>query len=196
MHQRARSLWTVTAICAFADSRVAIYGRRGGYRHVNSIGVLVMNSVQNVISRGSSPIARIIAALLSGAIFGAGLVISGMSNPHKVHNFLAIGPNWDPSLLVVMGAATITAFLGYRLIWRRRKPLYDEQFHIPDRRDIDRPLVIGALLFGLGWGIAGYCPGPALTALLIVPSEGIWFVGAMLAGMVAQRRVSSPSGRA
>lgn len=128
-----------------------------------------------------------ITALLSGALFGAGLVISGMSNPHKVLNFLALDAQWDPSLLVVMAAATLTTFIGFRLSWRRKTPLFDEQFHLPTRRDIDRPLVLGALLFGLGWGIAGYCPGPALTALMIAPSEGAWFVASMMIGMALQR---------
>jgi len=146
-----------------------------------------MSTAQAMTKPGAFPFGQTIAALLSGALFGAGLVISGMSNPHKVLNFLALDAQWDPSLLVVMGAATLTALIGFRLAWRRQTPLFDEQFHLPTRRDIDRPLVLGALLFGLGWGIAGYCPGPALTATLIAPAEGLWFVASMLIGMMAQR---------
>lgn len=146
-----------------------------------------MSTLQTSPGATASPVGQTLAALLCGTLFGSGLVISGMSNPHKVLNFLALGPHWDPSLLVVMGAATLTTFIGFRLSWMRQSPMFEEKFHLPTRRDIDRPLIIGALLFGLGWGIAGYCPGPALTAVLIIPAEGLWFVGAMLCGMLTHR---------
>lgn len=129
----------------------------------------------------------LLAAALAGALFGAGLVVSGMSDPNKVLAFLDVLGAWDPSLLVVMAAAMGTAFLGYRIAWKRSKPLLAASFHVPDNRTIDGPLVAGAALFGLGWGLAGYCPGPALTALAIAPREAVWFVGAMIAGMALQR---------
>ena len=127
------------------------------------------------------------AAALAGLLFGLGLVISGMSNPLKVLAFLDLRGAWDPSLLVVMAAATVTTFLGYRWAWRREAPLAEPRFDLPTRRDIDAPLVLGAALFGLGWGLAGYCPGPALTALVLVPGEGALFVGAMVVGMILAR---------
>lgn len=128
-----------------------------------------------------------LSAALAGALFGAGLVISGMSDPNKVLAFLDVLGRWDPSLLVVMAAAMGTTFVGYRLVWRRARPLVADQFHVPTRKDIDLRLVGGATLFGLGWGLAGYCPGPALTALVIAPAEAAWFVAAMILGMVIQQ---------
>lgn len=127
-----------------------------------------------------------LSAGLAGALFGAGLVISGMSDPNKVLAFLNLGGRWDPSLIVVMATALITAFLGYRLVWKRGQPTQDSEFHLPSNRTVDGSLVIGAALFGLGWGLAGYCPGPALTALAIAPGEALWFVAAMVAGMTIQ----------
>lgn len=125
----------------------------------------------------------LLAAGLAGALFGAGLVISGMSDPQKVLAFLDVLGAWDPSLMVVMATALVTAFIGYRLVWRRSRPSLDSSFHLPQAKAIDARLVMGAALFGVGWGLAGYCPGPALTALLIAPLEALWFVGAMVAGM-------------
>jgi uncharacterized membrane protein YedE/YeeE len=86
-----------------------------------------------------------------------------------------------------MLAAVVTASVGFRLAWGHGQPLLDSRFHLPTRRDIDQSLVLGAALFGLGWGLAGYCPGPALTALVIAPGEALWFVGAMVVGMVLRR---------
>lgn len=129
----------------------------------------------------------LLAAALSGALFGAGLVISRMSDPNKVLAFLDVLGAWDPSLIVVMAAAMGTAFVGYRLVWRRGQPALDSTFHLPRSRTIDAPLVIGAALFGVGWGLAGYCPGPALTALVIAPGEALWFVGAMAIGILLRQ---------
>ena len=136
----------------------------------------------------ASRMKTMVMATLSGALFGAGLVISGMSDPNKVLNFLDVLGPWDPSLLFVMGAATVVTFVGYRLCFRQAAPVCDTAFHLPEKRGVDLPLVGGAALFGLGWGLAGYCPGPALTALVINPAEALWFVGAMLLGMALQRR--------
>ena len=125
---------------------------------------------------------RVILALLSGALFGAGLVVSGMSNPNKVLNFLDLLGPWDASLLVVMMVAVPVTAVGFRLAWSRNAPLCGGDFQNPPGRHVDGRLLGGAALFGVGWGVAGYCPGPALTAVLIAPHEGLLFVGAMLAG--------------
>lgn len=126
---------------------------------------------------------RLLAATLSGVLFGAGLVISGMSNPNKVLNFLDLAGPWDPSLLLVMAAAVMITFLGFRLAWRLQRPWCAESFQLPSARRPDLRLLVGAALFGLGWGLAGYCPGPALTALVIAPGEAGLFVAAMLGGI-------------
>lgn len=131
---------------------------------------------------------RVIWAAIAGALFGAGLVVSGLANPNKVLGFLDLAGAWDPSLLVMMGTAVIGTGIGFRLVWRRQSPLCDREYHVPSARSVDQRLVTGAVLFGLGWGLTGYCPGPALTALVIHPSEGVWFVGALLAGAAIRYR--------
>ena len=120
---------------------------------------------------------------LSGLVFGLGLVISGMANPAKVINFLDLAGSWDPSLAFVMGGATLTAFIGYRLAWRQPKPVLTEKFEIPSSTAIDRPLIAGAAIFGIGWGIGGFCPGPALTSLPLLAPGTLAFVPAMLLGL-------------
>lgn len=127
---------------------------------------------------------RHISALLAGLIFGGGLIISQMVNPDKVISFLDIFGNWDPSLALVMGAALIVTAVGYRLVWRRSKPLAADQFQIPTNKTIDKKLAMGAILFGIGWGLVGLCPGPAIAALLFGGSPIIIFLGAMVVGMV------------
>ncbi|MEL6572512.1 MAG: DUF6691 family protein [Pseudomonadota bacterium] len=127
---------------------------------------------------------RIILGFLCGLIFGVGLVISGMSDPAKVLNFLDVAGNWDPSLAFVMGGASVTAYIGYRLVWKRPAPLVMADFDIPKSTAIDRPLLTGAALFGIGWGIGGFCPGPAWTALPLMAPGTLAFVPAMLVGIV------------
>ena len=129
---------------------------------------------------------------LAGAIFGAGLLISGMTQPAKVIGFLDPTRGWDPSLAFVMaGAATVYALL-FRWIQRRRsRPWLDVRFHLPTRRDLDRPLVVGAALFGIGWGLGGLCPGPGIVAAASGSIAGLAFVAAMLAGMFAHHRMTS-----
>lgn len=125
--------------------------------------------------------------LLIGLLFGAGLVVSGMTNPAKVQNFLDLAGNWDPSLAFVMGGAVIVAMAGFRLVLRRPKPIADVQFHVPASVTIDAPLLVGPAIFGIGWGLSGYCPGPAIAALgLGAPGTVVYVVG-MLAGMQAAR---------
>ncbi|TFL18686.1 DUF6691 family protein [Jannaschia formosa] len=134
---------------------------------------------------------RIALGFLSGLVFGLGLVISGMSNPAKVLNFLDLAGTWDPSLAFVMGGATVTAFIGYRLVWHRRAPVLETRFDVPTNTRIDRPLILGAALFGTGWGIGGFCPGPAWTALPLLAPGTLVFVPAMLAGLWLGARASS-----
>lgn len=135
--------------------------------------------------------------LLAGLLFGVGLVVSGMSDPAKVLNFLDVFGTWDPSLAFVLGGASTTAFLGYRLVRRRDRPVVFDAFELPTRSDVDARLVGGAALFGVGWGIGGFCPGPAWTALTLAAPGTLAFLPAMLVGMGAmtwwsgRRRVGS-----
>ncbi|NND91386.1 MAG: YeeE/YedE family protein [Granulosicoccus sp.] len=122
-------------------------------------------------------------AWLAGVIFGVGLLVSGMANPAKVLNFLDVLGSWDPSLAFVMGGAVLTTMVGYPLISRRSSPRLAPRFQMPVRSDIDRPLVSGAALFGLGWGIGGFCPGPAWTSLSGLAPGALVFLVAMLTGM-------------
>ncbi len=122
-------------------------------------------------------------ALLAGALFGAGLVISGMTDRLKVQGFLDLAGNWDPTLAFVMSGGLLVTLPGFWLIRRRVKPVLESRFHLPTRRDIDARLLIGAACFGIGWGIAGFCPGPALATLVRFDAAALIFVLAMLAGM-------------
>jgi uncharacterized protein len=123
----------------------------------------------------------------AGFLFGLGLVISGMSNPAKVAGFLDLAGNWDPSLVLVMAAGLCVTVPAFHLVLKRPEPLFSSHFFLPTRQDIDSRLIIGAVLFGLGWGIAGFCPGPALTALVSLDSSVLLFVAAMIGGMVLHR---------
>ena len=125
----------------------------------------------------------IVLAIASGALFGVGLLVSGMTLPDKVRGFLD-ATAWDPSLAFVMGGALVTYMLLYRMIVKRRRdPWFESMFHLPTRQDIDLPLVTGAALFGVGWGLAGACPGPGLVAAASGQVGALVFVAAMLAGM-------------
>lgn len=126
---------------------------------------------------------RAFFGLFAGIVFGVGLVISGMADPAKVLSFLDIAGQRDPSLALVMGGAVVASSVGYRLVWRRRTPLLMERFEIPSATAIDRRLVAGAAIFGIGWGIGGFCPGPALTSLSLAAPGTLVFVPAMLTGM-------------
>lgn len=136
---------------------------------------------------------RPVFGFLSGLVFGIGLIISGMANPAKVLNFLDIFGAWDPSLAFVMGGASVTAFIGYRLVWQRERPVLMDGFDIPSANNIDKNLLLGAAIFGIGWGIGGFCPGPAWTALPIAATGTLIFVPAMLIGIFAGRRIKSLS---
>ncbi|GMG84217.1 YeeE/YedE family protein [Paralimibaculum aggregatum] len=126
---------------------------------------------------------RPLAGLAAGLVFGLGLVISGMADPAKVLAFLDIAGAWDPSLAFVMGGAIAVALPGFLLLPRRGAPALGGRFELPTARAIDRNLLLGAALFGLGWGIGGFCPGPAFTALTLAAPGTLVFVPAMLAGM-------------
>jgi uncharacterized membrane protein YedE/YeeE len=124
-----------------------------------------------------------LGAAASGLVFALGLGISGMTRPAKVVAFLDIGGDWDPSLAFVMVGAIGVYALLYRLILRREAPALDSRFHLPSATGIDTRLVIGAVLFGMGWGLAGYCPGPAIASLVSLSQEVWIFVGSMALGM-------------
>ncbi|MGL5009878.1 MAG: DUF6691 family protein [Paracoccaceae bacterium] len=131
---------------------------------------------------------RTLAALIAGIVFGLGIAISGMANPAKVLNFFDIFGTWDPSLAFVMGGGLVTATIGYRLIFaRRQSPLLDATFHLPTAKDIDAKLIGGSALFGIGWGIAGFCPGGAIPALGFAPWPTALFLAAMATGMILAR---------
>lgn len=134
--------------------------------------------------------AKTAAAFAIGLLFGLGLVISQMINPAKVIAFLDIFGDWDPSLAVVMAAALATTLIGYRIVLARPSPLLDETFHLPTKTMIDRPLVVGAAIFGLGWGLAGFCPGPGLAALPVGGVDAALFVVAMVVGLRLHDRLT------
>lgn len=121
--------------------------------------------------------------LFSGILFGVGLVLSGMTQPSKVVGFLDFFGHWDPSLAFVMGGAVLVNVVLFRMIFKRQRPLFAEKFHLPTRDDIDGRLVTGGALFGIGWGMAGYCPGPAITSMVSLQAPAFIFVIAMAAGM-------------
>src|SRR5579862_4133010 len=129
----------------------------------------------------------IVAAFGCGLIFGLGLIIGQMSNPAKVLNFLDFAGTWDPSLAFVMAGAVAVAAVGFALARRRTKPLLRATFDRPSKTQIDLPLISGSALFGIGWGLVGFCPGPALTALGFARPEAFIFVAAMIAGMALFR---------
>ncbi|HMV17742.1 MAG TPA: hypothetical protein PLN96_09910 [Zoogloea sp.] len=125
----------------------------------------------------------VFTAFLAGLVFGIGLIVSGMANPSKVTGFLDLAGAWDPSLAFVMAGAIALGVVGYRVALRRGRPVFGAALQIPTLRNIDRRLVVGSALFGIGWGIAGICPGPGLVMLGAGLPEGLVFVSAMLVGM-------------
>ncbi|MGR3547848.1 MAG: DUF6691 family protein [Roseovarius sp.] len=134
---------------------------------------------------------RILSALLVGLVFGVGIAISGMINPAKVLNFFDIAGTWDPSLIFVMGGALLTTFIGYRLVLKRPGPIVEAEFKLPTNRVIDARLIGGSAVFGLGWGIAGFCPGAAVPALGSGRYEVVAFVAALLAGLWVAKTIQT-----
>ncbi len=135
---------------------------------------------------------RFIAPFVAGLVFALGLGISGMTDANKVIGFLNLAGDWDPSLAFVMVGAIGVHLALYRIILRRKSPLFGDTFDIPTRRDVDPQLVGGAAVFGIGWGLGGFCPGPGLVSLAGFGSFAAVFVGFMLLGMVVHKRVHRP----
>jgi len=129
----------------------------------------------------------ILGSLIAGLLFGLGLAVSGMVNPAKVLAFLDLFGDWDPSLMLVMGAALVPSFIAYRSLPKRPRPLYDTGFHLPTATHIDARLIAGAVLFGVGWGLVGLCPGPAIASLAYGHLESIVFFAAMAGGIGMSR---------
>ena len=137
----------------------------------------------------STVLKRTFAGLLTGAIFGLGLAVSGLSDPDNVLQFLTISSNWSPALLFTMGAGVLVTFIGFRWVLQRG-PVFEDQLHIPTKNKLDRRLLIGAAIFGVGWGLAGFCPGPALTSLSTGLAEPFIFIASMIVGSQVQKMVS------
>ena len=180
LHERPRDLWPRSAVGALAGRGRGVHGDR----HWHDFRSAARNR------------RRVMTALLSafgaGLLFGAGLWLSGMANPQKVLGFLDITGNWDPSLLLVMAGAVAVTLAAFNSTLKRGAPSLAPRFVLPDRKAIDGPLVAGAAIFGVGWGLGGYCPGPALTAVASLTLEPVVFVVAMIAGgLSAQARLRS-----
>lgn len=131
-----------------------------------------------------------LSGLFCGLLFGAGLAASGMTNPAKVIGFLNIFGTWDPDLIFVMGAAVITTVISFRLVLKRKTPIFENSFSLPTSSHVDFKLLLGAVLFGVGWGLYGYCPGPALAALVYLQPVTFIFVLAMVLGMFVGNKVN------
>jgi uncharacterized membrane protein YedE/YeeE len=138
---------------------------------------------------------RLVPAFLIGLLFGTGIVISSMANPAKVLNFFDFAGTWDPSLAFVMGGALIVTAIGYRLVLARAHPLIERRFHLPTARDVDARLLGGAALFGVGWGMSGFCPGGALPVIGTARADVLLFVVALVAGILATRGIMSVAGK-
>lgn len=135
------------------------------------------------------PLLRFLSPLFAGALFGVGLVLGGMTQPAKVVGFLDVTGDWDPSLILVMGGAVMVYALLYRVFTKREAPLFATTFSLPTRKDLDARLLAGAALFGVGWGLGGFCPGPGLVSLGSGGGKAATFVVTMLAGMELKRRL-------
>jgi uncharacterized membrane protein YedE/YeeE len=142
----------------------------------------------------------LISAFLIGSLFGGGLIVSGMTNPAKVQNFLDLFGRWDPSLAFVMGGALVVTFVGFRLTWQRPAPIDHDRFEVPQSTELTRSLAIGSVLFGIGWGLAGLCPGPALAVIPMAPAPAMIFFIGLYGGVVLHqlwdRRVKLNTGTA
>ncbi len=131
---------------------------------------------------------RLLAALVSGLLFGTGIALSGMINPAKVLNFFDVAGTWDPSLIFVMGGGLLVALMGYRVVFAASsRPLFDTRFHLPAAKSINAPLVAGSAVFGIGWGLSGFCPGGSIPALGLGESSAYVFVGAMIVGLASAK---------
>ncbi|MDQ3926432.1 MAG: YeeE/YedE family protein [Actinomycetota bacterium] len=133
---------------------------------------------------------RMLVALFSGTLFGLGLTVSGMVDPWKVIGFLDVAGDWDPTLAVVMGGALLVAIPALRLILKRPSPVLEDEFEVPTKKELDASLLGGAALFGVGWGLSGFCPGPAVTALASGLTPVFAFFAAMIVGMTLYKWIS------
>ena len=138
---------------------------------------------------------QIVLTFIASLLFGMGLIVSGLANPAKVQNFLDVAGAWDPSLVFTMAAAVITTGVGYRFVFSRPRPILAEAFQLPTAAVIDPRLILGSSVFGIGWGLVGYCPGPAIVALSLGGTQTITFVVAMLAGMFVARTLPALTAR-
>jgi uncharacterized membrane protein YedE/YeeE len=134
---------------------------------------------------------RLLTALISGIVFGIGMAISGMTNTKRVQGFLDFFGAWDPTLAFVMGGGLLVTTIGYRLILRQPAPLFAEKFSLPTKSAIDKPLLLGAAIFGIGWGLVGYCPGPALAGLTYGYAPTLTFIPAMIVGLLIAHRIAA-----
>ena len=135
----------------------------------------------------AKPVLQGLVSVLAGVVFGVGLTVSQMINPDKVLDFLDVAGAWDASLLLVLGGAVIVSVVPFRLVLRRATPVLDDHFHLPTTSVIDARLLTGSAIFGVGWGLAGYCPGPAVASLGFANPEALWLVPAILLGASLQR---------
>ena len=134
-----------------------------------------------------------LSALVAGTVFGVGLTLAGMTDPAKVLAFLTLDHNWDPTLMFVLASAVLTTAIGYALTDRRAAPLFDAEFHAPASKAIDQRLLAGAALFGFGWGLAGYCPGPAIVGAFVLDPRAWVFAAGLMVGMLVFERLPTPS---
>jgi len=139
---------------------------------------------------------KLIASLASGIVFGIGMAISGMTSTKRVQDFLDFFGAWDPTLAFVMGGGLLVTTLGYRFVLRNPAPLFAGSFSLPTKTDIDKSLLIGATIFGIGWGLVGYCPGPALAGLTYGYAPTLAFIPAMILGLLLAHRITAKPGRA
>jgi uncharacterized protein len=137
-----------------------------------------------------------LALLFCGALFGAGVTVSGMVNPMRVLNFMDVSGAFDPTLIFVMGAGLLTTLVGYRLVFKQSAPVFAPNFNLPTKTLIDTNLLGGAVLFGLGWGLSGFCPGPAVASLVFGYAESFLFVAMMAIGMIIGRYIQRINVRA
>ncbi|MGY6563845.1 MAG: DUF6691 family protein [Halomonadaceae bacterium] len=130
---------------------------------------------------------KTVMGYIAGLLFGLGLALAGMTDPARVLGFLDIFGAWDPTLMFVLGGAVVTTFIGYRLVFRRERPMLGETFQLPTRQDLDARLIGGATLFGVGWGLSGYCPGPAIASIAGLTAPLFAMLVAMVAGWFLAR---------
>ena len=138
----------------------------------------------------STPAVKTAAGYLAGLLFGLGLAISGMTDPARVLGFLDIAGAWDPTLMFVLGAAVGTTFVGYRLVFARGTPLFSAKFQLPTKQELDAKLLGGAALFGVGWGLSGYCPGPAIASMGGLTLPLLALLSAMVLGWFIAQRIA------